>query len=195
MPPTAPVPAPGRYDARRATRLDYGRRLGAEGWQALSWDERRFLDALYWGDATAWPCPGTLVQHDHRETDGGEVEVDVPTLGNVHTATRIAPLVRTIPDLEGRAPQRFRAFLGFWRWWIGEARPLLQKDGAVGVGDGDLSGAPLIRAVPRRRTPDRAGHRRPRVARVVDAVREALFGEAVFLELDEEEPDAPARPR
>ena len=149
MPATAPVPAPGRYDARRATRLQYTQRLADLGWAALDADEQAWLDRLYWGDAPHWPCPITPTVHDDGE--GAVTEVAVPALGEGHTSVRTAPIVQTKPDPE--PPQRQRSFLDFWRWWIAEGRPSLTADGKIALRG--LSGAPLIKVV-KRKEPRRA---------------------------------------
>lgn len=149
MPVTAPIPAPGRYDARKATRLQYTQRLADLGWAALADDERRWLDRLYWGDAPHWPCLITSTVYD--DGAGAEAEVAVPALGEGHTSVRTAPIVQTKPDPEP-APGR-QSFRDFWQWWIAEGRPALTADGKVRLGG--LAGAPLLKVV-QRKEPRRA---------------------------------------
>lgn len=156
MPPTSPIPAPGRYDARRGTRLQYTRAMALLGWDAMPEDERRWLDTLYWGEAPFWPCKTTTALHDDRE--GDETEVAVPSLGDGRSSIRCAPIVQTKADAEPYPPKRQQSFRDFWRWWIESGRPTLNANGKITLKG--LSGAPLLK-VTRRKEPRRAPNTTP----------------------------------
>jgi hypothetical protein len=155
VPPTAPiptpVPAPGRYDARKATRLQRAQRLADLGWAALDPDQREYLDALYWGDAQAWPPQAQIVHHDPL---GGadEAPLDVPSMGirSGLDAYRVAPMLMGVADPEPASAHRFQRFLAFWRWWVAQGQPTLTATGELALEPGKLQGAPLIRVVPKR---------------------------------------------
>jgi hypothetical protein len=147
VPPTAPVPVPGRYDARRATRLQYSHLLAEQGYAALSDDDRAWLDVLYWGPVEAWPPVTQIAHHDPLGSED-ERALDVPTLGAGMSSVRLAPLLSGRADPEPASVHRFQGFLAFWQWWVAEGHPTLTKAGEIALANEQLRAAPLIKVVP-----------------------------------------------